>query len=237
MSDIAHSTITGGLDKAAKFFRVILNAGVSIEQLMLPVDNRSARANFVAFMAAGCPKLTIVDGEATAKVKSVPKPKNDRVQVINSTTIKVNLGYAPKLPFNGATIEANTGAADKWVTIEKRDDGLYQDGVKIDLHLDDGQKNGKSMQGHKLRTTLANRTSVHPNVFDALVEHNMMPNDYKVDGSGKTRYIFSFAVAYRGRRGSLYVRYWYWRGGRWQSDYRWLGNGWGGNVPSALLAS
>ncbi|MDR3547733.1 MAG: hypothetical protein P4M11_05625 [Candidatus Pacebacteria bacterium] len=235
MSDIAHSTITGSLDTAAKFFRTILKAGVGLEQLMLPVDNRTARANFVAFMAAGCPKLTIVDGETTAKMKSAPKPKNDRVEVINSTTIKVNLGYAPKLPFNGATIEANTGG--DWVTIQKHDDGLYQDDVKIDLHLDEGQKNGKSMQGHKLRKALADRTSVHPNVIDAAIEHNLMPDDWKVDGSGKIHYIFSFAVVYRDRFGNLFVRFWYWFEGRWQSLYFWLGNFWSGLSPSALLAS
>jgi hypothetical protein len=72
MSDIAHSTITGSLDTAAKFFRTILKAGVSLEQLMLPVDNRTARANFVAFMKAGCPKLSTT--ELASNPAPAPKP-------------------------------------------------------------------------------------------------------------------------------------------------------------------
>ena len=70
MSDIAHPD-TSILDSAAKYFRVMLNAGVSLQELLVPVQNRTARANYVAFVKAGYPKLS---GAEQASVAPAPKP-------------------------------------------------------------------------------------------------------------------------------------------------------------------
>ncbi|MDB5275018.1 MAG: hypothetical protein JWO58_3385 [Chitinophagaceae bacterium] len=61
MSDIAHpdTAITAGLDTAAKYFRVLLKSGITLEQLMRPLDNLTARRNFARFVAAGCPKIEL----------------------------------------------------------------------------------------------------------------------------------------------------------------------------------
>ncbi len=225
-------SVSSALGTATKLLRVLGQDGITIEHLQGPIDSAAKRRNLKEYLMAGCPKLSAAEPK---KAEPAAPYDIDRVSVVDENTIKVNLGAPPKLPFDGATIDANSG--DGWVTIEKRDNVLYQDGVKIDLHLDDGQKNGKSLQGHKLRKALANRTSVHPNIIDAVIEHNLMPDDWKVDESGKIHYIFSFAVVYRRRNGDLCVRFWYWSEGRWQSYYYWLDSYWLGNYPSALLAS
>lgn len=41
----------------------------------------------------------------------------------------------------------------------------------------------------------------------------------------------------RNPRGYRYVLYLYWRGGRWNWGYDWLGNGWYAHNPSVVLAS
>jgi hypothetical protein len=159
---------------------------------------------------------------------------NQLFRVIDENIIAVNLDAPPELPFDDAIVVTNS--AGSWVTIQRRGNDLYQNGVKIILHLDDGQKNGKNIKGYKLQKKIANRTSVHPNVFDALFECNMMPDDYKVDEKGNTRFINSFAVVYRNRYGNEFVRCWFWHKGRWLSSYAWLYSSWRGRSPSALLA-
>ena len=42
---------------------------------------------------------------------------------------------------------------------------------------------------------------------------------------------------YRDSNGNLYVRYLYWNGGRWVSNYNWLSNDWNGNNPALSLAN
>ena len=50
----------------AKWLRVMGKAGVTCEQLMLSVNNRSARRNLAAYLAAGCPKFSV--GDPTTEV-------------------------------------------------------------------------------------------------------------------------------------------------------------------------
>jgi hypothetical protein len=228
---------TSKLATAIKLLRLLIQGGATDEQLQGPIGNRTKRINLLEYIALGCPKFPTSDPK---KPEPAAPTENERFRVIDENTIEVNLGAPPKLPFDGAIIDTNSypylTSSRSWVKIEKYGKALYQDGVMVVLHLEDGQKNGKSMQGHKLRSAIANQTSVHPNVFDALIECNMMPEFFKVDGKGQIQHIFSFAVVYRDRDGLLYVRFWYCYDGRWQSYYSWLDNRWGGSDPSALLA-
>ena len=50
----------------AKWLRVMEKAGVTHDQFMLPVNNRSARRNLAAYLAAGCPKFSV--GNPTTEV-------------------------------------------------------------------------------------------------------------------------------------------------------------------------
>jgi hypothetical protein len=162
---------------------------------------------------------------------------NQRIKVINENTIMVNLGAPPKLPFEKAIIEANTGGG--WVEVKNRKGKLYQDGREIGLYLSDRQKDGQVIKGHELREKLSGKPVLHPNILDALFEHqHLIPEDWKKDERGNIRYIFFWAVIFR-RPGDedLYVRCFYFRVGQWSRLYDWLGSDWVGSDPAALLAS
>jgi hypothetical protein len=47
------------LDTQAKWLRVMEKAGVTHEQFVLPINNRKARRNLAAYLAAGCPELSV----------------------------------------------------------------------------------------------------------------------------------------------------------------------------------
>lgn len=60
MPSIAPLTeVSRNVDTVAKFVRVITKEGVTMEQLSLPINSRSARRNLAAFIAAGCPKIAL----------------------------------------------------------------------------------------------------------------------------------------------------------------------------------
>ena len=94
---------------------------------------------------------------------------SERVRVLSKTAIEVNLATAPHLPFDGATIKHNAGGG--WVKVEKKKDGLYVDGKKVELHLVNAQKNGSTIRGHELREALSGLPVLHPNILDALYDH------------------------------------------------------------------
>ncbi len=150
-----------------------------------------------------------------------------RIRLTGSRNIIwVNLGAPPKLPFDGAEVKENAGGG--WVRVERRKTGLFVDGKKIILHLDEGQKDDKVMVGTKLAEALTGKSVEHPNVLDALMEHpHLIPDEFKQDGQGRTIYIFFWAVKFRGRGGNLCVRYLYWNLGAWRAYCSWLGSYWG----------
>ena len=160
----------------------------------------------------------------------------NRVMTINSTTIAVNLAATPKLPFNGAEVEQHID--DGWAIVEKRTDGLYVNGRKVALHLSKRQLNGRSLKGYDLREELTGKPVLNANLLDALVDNpHLIPEDWKKDEQGNTRYIFFWATVYRRSGGDLYVRCLYFDVGMWRRGYGWLSLVWGGDYPAASLAS
>lgn len=159
-----------------------------------------------------------------------------RVRVIRRNMIMVNLNAPPKLPFEGAVVESNTGTG--WVKVENRRGELYVDGRKIVLHLESVQENGQVVSGHKLRDALSGKLVLHPNVLDALLEHpHLIPESWKVDEQGRTRFIFFWAVIYRDTDASLFVRCLFFVGVEWRGDSHWLDSVWIVQYPAALRAS
>ena len=53
------ASASNALDTQAKWLRVMEKAGVTHQQLVLPVNNRKARRNLAAYLAAGCPELPV----------------------------------------------------------------------------------------------------------------------------------------------------------------------------------
>ncbi len=109
----------------------------------------------------------------------------------------------------------------------------------MEFYLSDGQKNGKSIVGNKLRKELANKPVMNANELDFLLANpDLIPEDWKKDATGKIRDTFFWGTVYRQRYdGRLFVRYLYWDGGRWHWRRHWLDCGWSGYSPAALRAN
>ena len=173
--------------------------------------------------------------EGSAKIKPVAEDAT-RVIPLNPTPIAVNLAAIPKLPFNGAEVEQHIG--EGWAIVEKRADRLYVNGRKVILHLSKRQMNGKSLKGYDLREELTGKPVLNANVLDALADNpHLIPEDWKKDEQGNTRYIFFWATVYRNSHGDLYVCSLYFYDGVWSRDYDWLDSVWDGYYPAASLAS
>jgi hypothetical protein len=134
--------------------------------------------------------------------------------------------------------DADPFVPDGWKVEEHKKGGeLDFDPTQMQFYLADGQKNGKSMQGHKLRKDLANMPVMNANVLDYLLTNpDLIPKDWKTDGHGNTRWIFFWGTIYRYPDGDLYVRCLCRHDCRWDWSGNWLSNDWNGNDPAALSA-
>jgi hypothetical protein len=154
---------------------------------------------------------------------------------VSGTAIRVNLDAPPKLPFDRAKVEWSEGSG--WVTVERRGDDLFVDGQKVVFHLVEAQKTG-SVQGYELRTQLQGQRTLHPNIMDALFgNHHLLPESWKMDEQGRSRFIFFWAVGYCSSSGSLYVRSMYWSRGACHRNDLWLGSHWDVQHPAAVLSA
>lgn len=132
----------------------------------------------------------------------------------------------PMIPFDGWKVEEH-----------KKGDKLTFDASKISLHLNDKQKKG-SIEGNKLRKELADQPVLNANVLDYLMRNpQLIPDEWKQDEKGNTRYIFFWGTIYRHSDGYLCVRCLYWDGGHWQAGFNWLGLDRGSSSPAAVSAS
>lgn len=173
--------------------------------------------------------------ENRAKVVSISEDAT-RVVTINATTIAVNLGATPNLPFDKTEVEEHVG--ESWTIVEKRADGLFEGGHKLGLYLSKRQKNGRWLKGYELRDELTGKPALNVNLLDALLQNPyLIPEDWKLNENGNTQYVFFWGTIYRGTDGNFCVRFLYFHDGRWQSHYSWLNHDWRGNYPAALRAS
>lgn len=108
----------------------------------------------------------------------------------------------------------------------------------LHLHLSPNQQNGKVVVGHELRKELAREKVLNANVLDYLLANpHLIPEEWKQDEQGRTRYIFFWGTIYRVSDGYLCVRYLYWSEGRFRGGNDWLDDGWGDQDPAAVSAS
>ena len=128
-----------------------------------------------------------------------------------------------------------------WTMEEHRKGGLFKlEPGKIDtqikLHLSAAQRDGKVIKGTKLREELKDKPVLNANVLDYLLEHQeLIPDDWKKDEKGNSRYIFFWGTIYRDSDGDPSVRCLYWRGVVWH--WYWLEHVWREIYPAALRAS
>ncbi len=135
--------------------------------------------------------------------------------------------------------DANPFTPSGWkVELHTKGGQLAFDPTKIKLYLSPNQQNGKRIEGNKLRKELANEPVLNANVLDYLLAHpELIPEDWKKDERGNTRYIFFWETIYRYSRGHLCVRFLYLSGGAWGWRGNWLGFDWSDFDPAAVLAS
>lgn len=153
-----------------------------------------------------------------------------------SNVIEVNLAHPGTLPFTGAETGWQWGQMTGWVRTEIKDDNLYVKGKKVVFHLEPEQTKG-SIVGNLLHDRLKAGNSashLHPNILEACREAGILPESWKADNQGRTRYTFAWAKGYRRSGGSLCVRYLYWDGGQWNWHYGWLDYGFGVQYPAAV---
>lgn len=127
---------------------------------------------------------------------------------------------------------------DGWFVEEHQKGGQWKfDPKQVNFYLSKGQQGGKTIEGNKLRKELAKKPVFNANVLDYLFANpHLIPEDWKKDENGNTRYIFFWGTVYRSRGGYLFVRYLCWDGGAWYWGC-WLDDDWDGFSPAALRAS
>jgi hypothetical protein len=140
----------------------------------------------------------------------------------------IDLDADPFIP-DGCTVEEGKhqkGGSFKW------------DPAKVQLYLSPNQQNGKSMKGEALFAELAGKPVFNANLLDYLLAHkHLIPEGWKKDEQGRTRYIFFWGTEYRCSGGRPFVRYLCWADGRWYWGRLWLVCGWDVCHPAVLPAS
>lgn len=106
---------------------------------------------------------------------------------------------------------------------------------KVSLYISEKQKSGY-IAGNELRKKIKN--PLNANVLDYLLNNpHLIPEEWKQDEQGQTRYIYFWGTIYRDSGSSFCVRCLYWYGGHWQAGHFWLDGDFGGQSPTLLLAS
>jgi hypothetical protein len=153
--------------------------------------------------------------------------------------LQVQLGYAEvKALEHIINCDADPFVPAGWSVEEHQKGGSFKwNSAEVQFYLSKLQKQGKVIKGDELRKELAGKPVLNANVLDYLLAHpHLIPEAWKKDERGFTRYIFFWGTIYRNSGGSLFVRYLGWGGDRWRWDCRWLGCGWSDDDPAALRA-
>ncbi len=126
-----------------------------------------------------------------------------------------------------------------WKIESHKKGGSFEwDPAKIALHLEPEQADGKSLKGTELQKRLEGKPVFNSTMLDWLLAHTeLIPEGWKQDDNGNTRYIFFFGTIYRRSDGYLCVRCLCWHGGRWDWGGYWVGYEFGDQDPAAVLAS
>jgi hypothetical protein len=152
----------------------------------------------------------------------------------------VLLGHAEvKLVEHVIDLDADPFVPNNWKVEKHQHGGSFKwDPKQVQFYLSEPQRKEKSIEGNKLRRELEGKPVFNANLLDYLLAHpNLIPEDWKQDEKGRTRYIFFWGTIYRSSDGNLGVRCLCWYGGGWSWGHRWLDDDWIVSNPAALRAS
>ncbi len=139
--------------------------------------------------------------------------------VISVSKHLIDLDADPFVPNDWKVEEHQKGCQFEW------------DAAKVSLYLSKKQQRGVT-EGNKLREELKGQPVYNANLLDYLLKNpHLIPEEWK------SRHVFFWGTVYRGRDGSLYVRYLCWSSDWWSWGSRWLGCLWHGSRPAAVPAS
>lgn len=135
--------------------------------------------------------------------------------------------------------DADQFVLEGWTIVEHKKMGQFTfDPTRIKLYLSENQIEGKHIEGNKLRKELADIPVLNVDVLDYLLKNpERIPEEWKKDDNGNTRYIFFWGTIYRSSDDDLFVRCLYFLGGEWRGDDRWLSFVWRDDSPAASFAS
>lgn len=140
----------------------------------------------------------------------------------------IDLDADPFIP-DGCTVEEGKhqkGGSFKW------------DPAKVQLYLSPSQQDGRSINGEALSAELAGKPVFNANLLDYLLAYKyLIPEEWKKDEQGRTRYTSFLGTEYRCSGGHPFVRCLSWTDSRWHSSRLWLVCSWGVGAPAALRAS
>jgi hypothetical protein len=129
--------------------------------------------------------------------------------------------------------DADPFVPSSWSVEEHQKSGSFKwDASQVELWLASEQKNGKVLEGHKLRKELANKPVMNANVLDYLLAH-----PYLIPEGWKGKAVFFWGTVYRNSDSDLCVRFLCWSGGEWRRDGLWLDGEWRDDRPALVRAS
>ena len=132
-------------------------------------------------------------------------------------------------------LDADPFILEEWTVERHQKGGIFKwNPNEIQFYLSKRQMKG-TINGNKLSTKLTGKPVFNANLLDWLLIHqNLIPEEWKHDEHGCTRYIFFWGTIYRNSSGALCIRYIYPFGGKWDWDLLWLGHDWNVQYPAAL---
>jgi hypothetical protein len=161
---------------------------------------------------------------------------------------EIDLNVLPRIPSTHAfnpQIEQHKPCGR--VMVEKRDDGLYLDGIKVVLYRAERQLGQREdfLFGHQLRIELEGKPVLNACLLDFLLDNQeFIPDDWKSNAVGDTWdehiiYVNFWGTVYKradlGEPVATFVRSLCWHRGAWCERFRWSGDGFNHSWPAAVM--
>jgi hypothetical protein len=212
-------TILAAINFVLKLFRALIDAGMDKEGHLARVNELLTQLKTLGDEDLGR-MLQRMNYVRELFTRSVLPPLDDFKAFLNQIIQIIDCDAKPYIPDGWKVVEHQKGGKMEW------------DPTKIQLYLSDSQKDGKYIEGNKLRKELKNKPVLNACVLDWLLAHpEFIPEEWKEE------YVFFWGTIYRRSDGALRVRYLCWDDGGWRWRYGPLVSDWDSGSPAAVLAS
>jgi len=135
--------------------------------------------------------------------------------------------------------DADPFVPEGWTVEDHQKDGqITWDPSTFTFYLSKQQLGDKCIEGNKLRKELAKEPTLNACLLDYLLDRpHLIPEEWKKDQNGNTRYIYFWKTIYRYSDGDLCVRCLCFDGGRWSWGCDFLDNDFHSSDPALVRAS